>query len=312
MVHQDFVYVVSGKCPSVLGKNFLKPFKLVLQCERNETAPIRVTSGKENATADILNEFPKLTEESLGKYPDSDHRIRLQDINVHPTAARLRPVPIARRQATDEEITNMETAGIWEKVETSEWVHPLVTVPKPNDKVRVTTDLTALNKYVIPDRYPLPNIKDLLLEISGARVFSKIDLTKAYYHVGLAEESRPLTSTLTPKGLYQYRRLPMGLKDSAAAFQRRVAQTLHDCSGTIVYIDDILVFGRTKMEHDERLRKVLQRLEEKDFRVNKGKCLFGVEEVNFLGHQLSVDGVSPDYKNVSAIEKEKYRRMSRK
>ncbi len=113
----------------------------------------------------------------------------------------------------------MDEQGIWEPITTSRWVHPLVTVEKEDGKVRITTDFTPLNKHIIPERHPIPRIKDLFLELSGAKVFSKLDLSKAYFHVPLDEESKDLTTTMTPLGLWRYNRLPAGLTDSASAFQ---------------------------------------------------------------------------------------------
>ena len=91
---------------------------------------------------------------------------------------------------------------------------------KPNGQPRITTDLSPLNLFVIPERYPLPNVKDLFLELSGATIFSKLDLKKGYFHIELSPESRALTATITFSGIYQYTKLPMGLKDSASVFQR--------------------------------------------------------------------------------------------
>ncbi len=83
----------------------------------------------------------------------------------------------------------MDRMGIWEETSSSEWVHPMVTVHKPDRGVHSTTDLSALNEYVIPEQYPLPKIKDLFFDVSRAKVFSKLDLKKGYFHIPLAAES---------------------------------------------------------------------------------------------------------------------------
>jgi hypothetical protein len=200
------------------------------------------------------------------------------------------------------EIDYMVQEGIWEPIEKSEWVHQLVTVMRANGQPRITTDLSPLNKFVIPQRYPLPNIKDLFLELNGAKVFSKIDLRRGYYHIELCEESRPLTATLTHWGLYQYKRLPMGLCDSASAFQQAVSSNLVGLEGVLDYIDDILVYGNNKEEHDRRLLALLERLHSRNFRFNLEKCIFGTDEVEFLGHLISGSaGIRPHPKNVQPI-----------
>jgi hypothetical protein len=145
--------------------------------------------------------------------------------------------------------------GIWSPIDKSEWVHELVSVPKADGTLRITTDFKPLNKYVVPERHQLPNIQELFLKLRGMKYYTKLDLKKGYYHIMLAEQSRPLTATMTPIGLMAYNRLPMGLKDAASCFQKAVSQVLSDCENCIAYIDDILVYGETKAEHDRALTK---------------------------------------------------------
>ena len=111
-----------------------------------------------------------------------------------------------------------------------------IAIWKTNGNVHITTDLTQLNLHVIPVRHPPPSIRDIRILLAGAKFFSRLDLTKAYYYIQLSEASRPLTATITPWGLYQYCRLPMGLKDSADGFQRCVEQTLSGVVGCVTYI----------------------------------------------------------------------------
>ncbi|MCP3663339.1 MAG: hypothetical protein GY696_12730 [Gammaproteobacteria bacterium] len=218
-VHRSTIHVVDDAVPSVLGRNFLIPLKVVIDCG---STPATVKAVK---IEDPISPSPKLTSEALGTLPGYKHKIRLRGDAV-PKAVRLRPIPLARRDAAIEEIKLMDKLGIWEETTTSEWAHPMVVVPKGDGGVRITTDLTALNAHVIPERYPLPSIKELFLEISGAKIFSKLDLKKGYFHIELSEESRDLTTTITPLGLRRYKRLPMGLTDSASVFQRNIHQTL--------------------------------------------------------------------------------------
>ncbi len=118
----------------------------------------------------------------------------------------------------------------------------------------------------------------------------------------LHPDSRSYTTTNTAAGPYQYKRLPMGLKDSAQCFQRAVTQTLAGIPGVIVYIDDILVFAQTKEEHDQILHNVLQRLNSKNFQLNIDKCRFSITKVHFLGHVIEGGKVYPDPKNVERIQ----------
>ncbi|MCP4536521.1 MAG: RNA-directed DNA polymerase, partial [Chloroflexi bacterium] len=170
--------------------------------------------------------------------------------NTKPTTRKMHPVPLSRRDQVEQEVQEYVKQGIWEPVNKSLWQHQLVTVPKPDGSPRITTDLSPLNLFVIPDRYPLPRIKELFLELRGACIFSKLDLRKGYFHVQLAEECRDYMMMITHQGLFRYKRLPMRLTDSGAVLQRPVAQTLAGVKGAVAYIDDILIYGATKEEHD--------------------------------------------------------------
>ena len=291
--HQAELHVLPDTCDACIGQDVIQLLGLQIDGAREQVRSV---------TTPILQEFPKLHDPEMGTYPDYEHVI-VTEQDARPVAQKLRPVPLARRQQAADEIQSMDAAGIWEPVDRSQWVHHMVTVRKPQGGLRITTDLSPLNRYVVPDRFPLPNPRELFLELKGATVFSKLDLRKAFFHIKLAQESRELTTTLTHQGLRQYTRLPMGLKDSASVCQRLVSQTLAGCPGTIAYIDDILVFGSTQEEHDACLREALKRLEAKDFRLQTSKCAISVPEVTFLGHVISASGIRPDPKNVEPIQK---------
>ena len=281
------IYVVKDSCSSILGKNAIQSLSLTL-----DGSTMKVHSVN-NSSRSILTRFPSLTADGIGKVKDFKHTITLAE-DAKPIATKLRAVPLSRRDAVNNEINHMVSEGILEKIDKSTWVNPLVTVMEPNGEPRVTTEFSALNKFVVPHRFPLPNAKDLFLELSGAKIYSKLDLKKAYYHVELDPESRPLTATITHAGLFQYTRLPMGLKDSASVFQQLVAHTLADCEGTIAYVDDILVFGSSQEQHDARLERVLGKLADNDFRVNVDKCQFSTPSVTFLGHVITASSQSQE------------------
>ncbi len=289
-------YILPNHFSPIFGTDLMSALSLVLDGASSTVRAITAFTP-----ASIAAEFPDLVKQEIGRYPSYQHTIVLSP-DAQSTACKARAVPIAKREAVAKEIQNMVQEGIWEKVEgSSPWAHGMVVVPKPDNGVRITTDLSPLNKFVIPQRHPIPIIKDLFLELKGATIFSKLDLKKGYFHIELDPQSRPLTTTITHSGLFQYCRLPMGLTDSASVFQRLVSQTLADCPGCIAYIDDILIFGKTSAEHSANLQQVLQKLNDNNFRLNLSKCEFNVSEVTFLGHVISHDGIKPNPKNVDAI-----------
>ncbi len=125
------------------------------------------------------------------------------------------------------------------------------------------------------------------MDVSGAKVFSKLGLKKGYFHIPLATESKDLTTTITTD-LRRYNRLPMGLTDAASAFQRRIHHALAGLPGVIVYIDDIIIFGADKEERDCNLRSVLCRLDEFNFRLQQKKyVIFSASSVPAFGHVIS-------------------------
>ncbi len=122
---------------------------------------------------------------------------------------------------------------VWELVERSRWQLQLVTVPKPDGSPRFTTDMSPLNQHVFPVHYPLLVIKDLFLKLWGAHFFSKLNQQKGCYHIQPDESSREYTTMLTHQGLFCYKRLLMGLTDSASVFQQLVSQKLAGCKGAM-------------------------------------------------------------------------------
>ncbi len=256
----------------------------------------------QNTYTSLLREFPTLTCDHLGSYPGFQHRILLKPGTI-PIACRPRPAPLALREGVEAAVRELDRQGVWEPVEKSEWVLRLVTPVKPTGELRITTDFTPLNKSVVPSRHPLPTPEELFLKTRGSSWFTKLDLVKGYHQIELHLDSRPLTTTATPLGLRQYKRMPLRLTDSGATMQRCIEETLSGLEGVCVYTDDILIYASTKEAHDDVLRKVLRRLHAKDFRIQLRKCVFGKRSMPFLGRIVSAEGLSPDPKNVEAIDK---------
>ena len=289
------MYITNDTTKCTIGTDLITLLEIDIMGKTLQVSTVTAPSFDE-----IAAQFPMLTDASQGTFPSFQHTIKLSD-DAQPHVTKPRTIPFARLEAVSAECQRMIDDGTWSPIDKSEWVHALVAVPKENGAMRITTDLTALNKYVVPERHQLPNIQELFLQLRGMKYYTKLDLRKGYYHIRLAEESRPLTATMTPIGLMAYNRLTMGLRDSASVFQKAVSLTLADCENCIAFIDDILVHGETKEQHDRALAKVLRRLHERDFRLNLPKCLLRRPEVPFLGHLINEQGVKPDPKNIEPI-----------
>jgi len=134
-------------------------------------------------------------------------------------------------------------------------------------------------------------------------VYTKLDANSGFWQIPLSPESALLTTFMTPFGRFCFHRLPFGITSAPEHFQRRMSEILSGLNGVVCLVDDILVYGKTREEHDERLHKVLQRLQEAKATLNLEKCQFAQSRVNFLGHVIDRTGIRPDPDKVVAIQK---------
>ena len=198
----------------------------------------------------------------------------------------------------------MEDMGMIAKVQQpKEWCAGMVVVPKQDGRVRICVDLTRLNENVKRERHPLPAVDHVLAQLAGAKVFSKLDANSGFRQIPLDPALSLLTTFITPFGHYCFHRLPFGILSAPKHFQRRMEECLKGLSGLVCMMDDTLVHGRTRKEHDKWLQLVLERLRDSGMTLNSEKCQFAQESVKFLGHVVDSSGIRPHPSNVSAIQK---------
>ena len=192
------------------------------------------------------------------------------------------------------ELERIESQGVISKIsEPTEWCSGMVVVPKANGKVRICVDLTRLNDNVCRERHPLPAVDQTLAQLAGARVFSKLNANSGFWLIPLSPESIPLTTFITPYGRYCFHRLPFGITSAPEHFQRRMSEVLGDLEGVVCMMDDVIVHGRSQEEHNERLIKVLNRLQAEGLTLNQEKCKFSQSQVPFLGQVVNESGITP-------------------
>ena len=173
---------------------------------------------------------------------------------------------------------------------------------KGDGSIRICGDYkVTVNRYAQVDTYPLPLINDLFWTLSGGKLFSKLDLAHAYLQVPLEEHSKVLTTINTQRGLYKYTRLPFGVSAAPAIFQRTIEGVLRDLPHVCVYLDDILVTGRSTEEHLTNLKKVSTRLNDAGLRLKRNKCVFLLPSVEYLDNVINAEGLKPSEKKVRAI-----------
>lgn len=158
------------------------------------------------------------------------------------------------------------------------------------------------NEAIVRENHPLPTMDVLLPKIREAKYYTKLDIKDAFHQIEIHPDSRHITTFITNRGLFRYKRLMFGISCAPEIFQKTLECILSGCEGVVNFIDDILVFGSNLKEHDLRLNKVLSVLENNNVVLKKEKCSFKMRKVNFLGHELSEEGVRPLQKYISTIK----------
>ena len=183
----------------------------------------------------------------------------------------------------------------------SNWSSPCILVPKPDGSYRLCTDYRKVNTVTKTDTYPIPRIDDCIDKIGNARYVSKFDLLKGFWQVPLTERAKEISAFVTPDGLFQYKVMPFGMKNSPATFQRLINQVISGLTGCDAYIDDVIVYSETWSEHVEIMCKLFEKLSDAKLTVNLCKCEFGKATVTFLGHVVGQGNVKPVVAKVKAI-----------
>ena len=175
-------------------------------------------------------------------------------------------------------------------------------MPKTDKSLRICGDYkVSINPWVRTEGYPLPTVRDLFSTLANGKYFTKLDLQHAYQQLEVEESSQELLTVNTHKGLYQYVRLPFGISSAPSIFQAVMDQILKGQKNTICYLDDILIMGQNREEHDEVLEQVLQRLQDHGIRLTLSKCKFSQESVEYLGHRIDATGLHPTKEKVQAV-----------
>src|SRR5215469_7159888 len=191
-------------------------------------------------------------------------------------------------------------------IEPSMSVHnsPLVITTKKDGSHRVCVDLRMLNKHIIPERWAIPPISQVVQNLNEMKVFSTLDLLSGFYHIEVDPESRDYLSFATPTGSYRLTRLAMGMQPSSAVFSKVMNMAIGHLLGTeaLIFIDDILVFSKDIKSHYENLSKVMDAMKKHKLKVKLSKCRFFRQSVSYLGYQISSKGVSPDQEKIKAIK----------
>ena len=302
----------------ILGADFLKNFHLLpdltekrlydgatlcsTRCKQSYSSVSSVnlvTDFSEAKINTLFEKFPTLLRPPQYKENpnhDVEHFIHTKGPPVHSKARRLRPdVELKVRH----EFQSMVEKGICSP-SSSEWSSPLVVVQK-DDNMRMVGDYRRVNERTTADRYPLPDLRDCTDRLEGKTIFSKVDLIRAYYFIPVFKKHRKKTAIITPAGLFEYNRMPFGLKNAPATFQRFLNSVLSGLDFIFCYLDDIFIFSSNESEHIEHLKILFERLSRYGLAINQKKCKFFVLNVDFLGYQISENVFQPTEERVRYI-----------
>ncbi|MCI4388617.1 hypothetical protein PGIGA_G00087940 [Pangasianodon gigas] len=220
-----------------------------------------------------------------------------------PIKQRHRRVPPQIFQEVKRHVQNLVSQGIL-KESSSPWASPAVIVMKKDGSVRFCCDYRKLNQVTYKDAYPLPRVDESLDALGNAKLFSTLDLTAGYFQVSVSEKDREKTAVTTPFGLFEWTRMPFGLCNAPATFQRLMGVVLGDLAFDVllVYLDDVIIFSRDFESHCARLELVFNRLRQHGLKLKPSKCFLLKPEVKFLGHLISAEGIKVDDEKVKALD----------
>jgi len=309
-------FVVGQVSFPILGADFLNKHRLLVDvaggCLR-QTDSGRIFNGElafsshtavaaalPAGIASLLNRFPAVVnkEQSL---PKSSHGVEhFLETSGPPVHSRFRRLDTEKLRDAKRIFGEWERQGVVRR-SSSSWSSPLHMVRKKDGNWRPCGDFRRLNMATTDDKYPVPNLSDCMANLEGSTVFSTLDLRNGYLQVPLNSAAIPKTAVITPFGLYEFLRMPFGLKNAGMTFQRLMDRVMNGLEFVVVYIDDILVASPDFSSHLLHLETVFQRLSDFGLVLNLDKCEFAKSSVEFLGHKVSAAGCAPLPSKVAAV-----------
>ena len=236
---------------------------------------------------DLVRRYPDVFTDMPGETDVIQHQIRLTD----DTPIRCKPYPLPYA---------MLEMGVV-RPSTSPYASPIVMVKKKDGSNRVCVDFRKLNKITEVDPEPMTTAEDLFRRLSGKKYLSKIDLTKGYWQIPVAPEDVHKTAFVTPDGQYEFTRMPFGMVNSGATLVRGLRKIVEGMPGVGSYIDDIVIYSDSWEDHIKTLKELFGRLRKARITARPTKCLLGASRMEFLGHQVGGDVITPSRDNLEKV-----------
>ena len=319
----SWTFVVADTTTPLLGLDFLSHYGMLVDCERgtitykltNRTAQLKTSQKTSRVLVNYITVPPKIQEmisatkvatpQHHSEYPHTGIYHRINTGSHPPVFARPRRLSEDKFKCAKEEFRKLQQQGIIVPSD-SAWASPLHMVNKKNKEFRPCGDYRSLNTITVPDRYPLPNIYDVSSKLSNKTIFSKIDLVQAYHHIRVHPDDECKTAITTPFGLFSYKFMPFGLRNSASTFQRMMDHIFSHLDCVYVYIDDILIYSDNAESHLNDLKAVIEVLDKFCLKISLAKCVFSVSSLDFLGYNISSNGIKPTNSKVKELNELSY------
>ncbi|GBN70242.1 Transposon Ty3-I Gag-Pol polyprotein [Araneus ventricosus] len=312
-LRRDFLwtFLIADVSIPILGADFLHYFELVPdlrnKCLRDtktklqsvghlkyaDLHSVQISISKDTIYHKLLKEFPSITKLPNPNQPVKHTTVHHNVTKGPPVVAKPRRLAPDRLKIAKSEFQNMMHLGHL-RPSKSNYASPLHMVPKKGTlDWRPVGDYRALNSQTTKDKYPIPCIADFTAELHGSKLFSRIDLIKAYHPIPIHPEDIHKTAICTPFGLFESTRMQFGLCNASATFQRFIDEVTRGLPGVYSFVDDILIASKNHEDHYQHLKTLFARLDEYGLCINVSKCIFGALTIDFLGFNLSENGIKP-------------------
>ena len=316
----EWRFVIADTTKPLLGADFLTNFNLLVDCRNSRIVdPItdlysvcNVSDYHVEFSVNNVSDVPCSVKYLLENYKSiisttpTNERIgkvshTIDTGNSPPTFCKTRRLSPEKEEAARAEFKTLLAQGII-RPSKSAWSSPLHLVKKSSGEWRPVGDYRSLNAISKPDRYPVPHLHSVTHKLKNKCVFSKIDLLKAYHQIPVHPSDIEKTAVSTPFGLYEYVYMPFGLKNAGATFQRIIDNMFMNFENCFAYFDDILIFSESEESHKNDLEKVFQILNENGLKISLKKCSFFQPKLDFLGYEISQNGLKPTESKLNDIK----------
>ena len=271
-----------------------------IQHELEKSLSPSLLPHERKALLQTLLQYSDVFDNTLGHTDVITHKIETG--NAAPIRQYPRRLPYAYRHETSTQICDMLQQKVIQP-SNSPWASPIVLVKKKDGSFRFCVDYRRLNAVTREDAHPLPRVDDLLDSLQGASLFSTLDLRSGYWQISMEPKDREKTAFITPDGLWEFVRMPFGVSNGCATFQRAIEIVLSGLTyeTCLCYFDDVIIPSSSINQQCERLILVLERFRQHNLRVKASKCTFGASRVKYLGHVVSGEGIHTDPDKINAV-----------